>query len=59
MPSAMRYLLFGLLCAAIAGLFLPPWYVVVIAYAVGMILGFVLGLALSELGDWWERRQDK
>lgn len=59
MPSAMRYLLFGFLCGLIADWHFEPWYIIVVAVAAGMILAFFYGLALSELGDWWERRQDK
>lgn len=58
MPSALRYCLAGFLFAAIAGLFLPPWYVVVIAWAVGTIGGLVFGFLLSEAGNWWERQQE-
>lgn len=59
MPSAMRYLLFGFLCGLIADWHFEPWYIIVIAVAVGMILAMAFGFLLSEAGNWWGRRQDK
>jgi predicted permease len=55
----MLYAIFGLLCAAIAGLFLPPWYVVVFAYAGGVLAGFVIGLATNLLGIWLDKRRER
>ena len=57
MPSAMRYLIAGLLCAALAGMFLQPWYIVVIAFAAGCVLGLVGGFSMNLAGEWLERRK--
>ena len=58
MPSAMRYAIVGLLCAALAGMFLQPWYIVVIAFSGGAVLGLIGGFLLSEaanLYDLWQK----
>ena len=58
MPSAMRYLLFGFLCGLIADWYFQPWYIIVVAVAVGMVLAMTFGLLLSEVGDWLDRRKE-
>ena len=49
-------MLFGFLCASIAGLFAQAWQVVVVSFAAGMCLGIVGGFLLSEAGNWLERK---
>jgi len=51
MTQAMRYAMFGAVCATITALFQPAWYVTIIAFWLGTFLGLVGSLAVS-LFDW-------
>ena len=44
MTTALQYALFGFVCAMLAWAFTPPWYVIIIAFCAGTVLGLVLGL---------------
>ena len=47
MTQAMRYAMFGAVCATITALFQPAWYVTIIAFWLGTFLGLVGSLAVS------------
>ena len=44
MHTALRYTLFGALVASVVSLWNPPWYVMVIAFWCGSVVGLVSGL---------------
>ena len=46
MHTALRYLLLGALVASVVSLWSPPWYVMVIAFWAGSVLGLVSGFAV-------------
>ena len=46
MHTALRYLLLGALVASVVSLWSPPWYVMVIAFWCGRVVGLVTGFAV-------------
>ena len=46
MHTALRYLLFGALVASVVSLWNPPWYVMVVVFWAGRVLGLVTGFAV-------------
>ena len=49
MTTALRYALFGALVASIVSLWSPPWWVMVIAFWAGSVLGLVTGFLVHSL----------
>ena len=43
MHTALRYLIFGALVASVVSLWNPPWWVMVIAFWAGSVVGLVTG----------------
>ena len=41
MHTALRYLIFGALVASVVSLWSPPWWIMVIAFWAGSVLGLV------------------
>ena len=52
MHTALRYCIFGALVASVVSLWNPPWYVMVIAFWAGSVLGLVTGF-LVQLADMY------
>jgi ABC-type uncharacterized transport system permease subunit len=48
MILALRYLIFGALVASVVSLWNPPWYVMVIAFWAGSVVGLVSGLMVHK-----------
>lgn len=54
MTQALRYILFGALCASVVALVQPAWYVTLIAFWAGVFVG----MAGSLIVHLWDRVQE-
>jgi hypothetical protein len=58
MTQALRYAIFGALCASITALLTPNLLIVAIAFWLGMLIGVGLGLMSNAICYLQERKQN-
>ena len=44
MTTALRYIIAGAVSASLVAMFDPPWYLTLIAFWAGVLIGFVMSL---------------
>ena len=55
MTEAMRYIIVGVISASVVAMFNPPWYLTLIAFWCGVLIGFVMSLIIHA----WDRIQQE